>query len=87
MDSYIQLVCLVVSFFFGVLIYYFNKFNSILVKNKNIILKIVISLLGLNILALAYVVFLFLINGGVLHIYFIFLMILGYLFFNVKKCK
>lgn len=87
MDSYIQLVCLVISFFFGVLIYYFNKFNSILVKNKNIILKIVISLLGLNILALAYVVFLFLINGGVLHIYFIFLMILGYLFFNVKKCK
>lgn len=87
MNSYIQLVCLVVSFFFGVLIYYFNKFNSILVKNKNIILKIVISLLGLNILALAYVVFLFLINGGVLHIYFIFLMILGYLFFNVKKCK
>ncbi len=87
MDSYIQLVCLVISFFFGVLIYYFNKFNSILVKNKNIILKIVISLLGLNILALAYVVFLFLINGGVLHIYFIFLMILGYLFFYVKKCK
>lgn len=87
MNSYIQLICLVVSFFFGILIYYFNRFNYLIIKNKNIILRVVITLLSLNILALAYVVFLFLINGGILHIYFIFMMLLGYLFINVKKRK
>lgn len=85
MNSYVQLICLIVSFIYGFFLNITNKFNFKIIKNKNIILKIIISLLYLFNISLLYVSFLYKINNGILHIYFILFIFMGYLF-GVRKC-
>lgn len=87
MNSYIQLFCLVVSFLYGIFLYYANKFNVKVIDNKCILLKIIISMLYLFNISLLYVCFLYKINGGILHIYFVVLIILGFVLTCVKKRK
>ncbi len=87
MNSYIQLICMLGSFIFGVCLYYMNKINIRLISNKNILIKTIISSLYLFNVSLLYVVLLYKINSGVLHIYFVFLIIIGYIFMCVKKRK
>lgn len=87
MNSYIQLFCIVVSFFYGYFLYYFNNFNYKIIENKNILIKIIISILYVFNVSLVYVVFLYYINNGILHIYFILFIIIGYLGASVKKRK
>ena len=87
MNSYIQLICLIVSFLYGIFLYYFNIFNIKVISNKSILFKIVISILYLFNISLLYVCFLYKVNGGVLHLYFVLLIILGYIFICVKKRK
>ena len=87
MNSYIQLLCLILSFIFGILIYYANIFNNNVLKRKNIIIKLMLSVLYLFNMSLLYVVLLYKLNDGVLHIYFVLLILLGYLFCCVRKRK
>lgn len=87
MSSYIQLICLTVSFIYGMLVYYLNVLNEKMIKNKNFISKIIISLLYIFNVSLLYVVFLYKINSGILHIYFILFIIIGHIFISVKKRK
>lgn len=87
MNSYVQFVCLVVSFLYGVLLYYLNKFNYTFLRKKGILVKVVGSGLYLLNVILLYILFLYKINSGMLHIYFILFMILGYAFISVKKRK
>ncbi len=85
MNSYIQLMCLIVSFIYGIFIYIASKFNIKVIKNKNIIIKSIINILFIFNISLGYVVILYYLNSGILHIYFILLMILGYGIMCVKK--
>lgn len=87
MNSYVQFVCLVVSFLYGILLYYLNKFNYTFLRKKGILVKVVGSGLYLLNVILLYILFLYKINSGMLHIYFILFMILGYAFISVKKRK
>lgn len=87
MNSYIQLFCLVVSFLYGIFLYYANNFNVKVIDNKCILLKIIISILYVFNISLLYVCFLYKINGGILHIYFVVLIILGFVLTCVKKRK
>lgn len=87
MNSYIQLICLIVSFLYGIFLYYSNIFNIKVISNKNIFFKILISILYLFNISLLYVCFLYKVNGGVLHLYFVLLIVLGYIFICVKKRK
>ena len=87
MNSYIQLGSLIISFIYGVLLYYFNRFNSKIIKNKNIVLRSIISLLYVFDISLLYVVILYNLNDGILHIYFVLCILLGYGIVCVKKCK
>lgn len=87
MNSYIQLICLIVSFIYGIILYYSNKINYKMFKNMNYILKIIGSILYINNMALLYIIFLYYMNSGVMHIYFILFMILGYIVASVKKRK
>lgn len=86
MNSYVQLICLIVSFLYGFFINITNNINFKIINNKNIFIKIIISLLYLFNISLLYVVFLYKINNGMLHIYFTLLIFIGYLF-SVKRCK
>ncbi len=87
MNSYIQLASLIMSFGFGIFLYYLNKFNLKVIKNKNIILKSIICFLYLFDISLLYVVILYNLNNGILHIYFILCILLGYGIVCVKKCQ
>lgn len=79
MNSYIQLFCLVFSFIYGIVICLLNNFNYKLLRNKNIFLKLFISCLYIFDISLLYIVILYMVNDGILHIYFVLLMIFGYI--------
>ena len=87
MDSYTQLFCLVFSFIYGILVCYFNNLNYKFLLSKNIFFKILISFLYVLDMALLYIVVLYLVNDGILHIYFVLFLLLGYIFMlkNVNK--
>jgi hypothetical protein len=87
MNSYIQLFSLVSSFIYGIVLYYLNRFNSWLIKDKNIIIKLIISCLYLFNVSLIYVCLLYMLNGGVLHIYNVLFILVGYFIITVKERK
>lgn len=87
MNSYVQLICLVFSFLYGIIINYFNKFNLRIVNDKNIFIKVLIICLYIFNISLLYMVFLYRLNYGMLHYYFILFIILGYFSVDVKKRK
>ncbi len=87
MNSYIQLISLIISFIYGIVLYYLNLFNIKKFNNKNIIIKSLIYILYLFDISLLYVCILYKLNNGILHIYFILCILLGYGIVCVKKCQ
>ena len=79
MNVSIQILCLLISFIYGMFIYI--SYNSI--KKYNIF----INLLYVYIIVITYIIIIYKINKGIFHIYFYLLIILGYLFMSryVKK--
>ncbi len=87
MKSYVQFISLLGSFIYGVVVFYLNKFNYKLIKDVNIIFKLIISILYVFNISLIYVLFLYKLNNGILHIYNILFMLVGYILFLVKERK
>lgn len=87
MNSYVQLFTLSGSFVYGVILYYLNIFNKNIIKGKNIVFKVLISVLYVFNISLLYVCFLYKLNNGVLHIYNILFMLTGYVLIAVKERK
>ena len=87
MNSYVQLFTLIGSFVYGVILYYLNIFNKNIIKGKNIVFKVLISVLYVFNISLLYVCFLYKLNNGVLHIYNILFMLTGYVLIAVKERK
>ena len=87
MDSYIQLISLIGSFIYGILLYYCNRFNYNIIVKKSIIGKLLISILYLFNVSLLYVCFLYKLNSGFLHVYNILFIVIGYIIFSVKRRK
>lgn len=87
MNSYLQLVCLLFSFFYGIFI------NSIIIFNRNIIdkirvyFKIIITMLFIDNVSLLYIIIMYKLNNGVIHFYFYIMIVLGYVVACVKKRK
>ena len=79
MNSYVQLFCLVFSFVYGLVICLLNNFNYKLLKNKNLFLKFFISGLYVFDMSLLYIVILYIVNDGILHIYFVLMLLFGYI--------
>ena len=87
MNSYVQLISLLSSFLYGIILYYLNKLNNNIIKKKNILIKLIISFLYLFNVSLLYVSFLYKLNNGVLHIYNFLFMLTGYVLIAVKERK
>lgn len=87
MNSYVQLISLLSSFLYGIILYYLNKLNNNIIKKKNILIKLIISFLYLFNVSLLYVCFLYKLNNGVLHIYNFLFMLTGYVLIAVKERK
>lgn len=83
MNARIQIICLLVSFFFGVFLFFLYKLNLAIIKNKKRFYKSLITMLFVYNIVLLYIIIIFKINNGNFHIYFFFMMILG-TFFTYK---
>ena len=86
MNIFIQIISLIISFLYGVFIYYFNVFNKKVINNKKLIYDIIFRIIYVYLLVLLYIVIMFKINKGIFHNYFLLLMLLGY-FISYRKCK
>lgn len=87
MNSYIQLFLIIFSFIYGNVLYYLNDMNIKLFKKNNFIIKIIGLLLYVVVIVMFYIFVLYRLCYGELHIYFILLIVLGYVNQCVKKCK
>lgn len=79
----IQLICFFISFLYGIFINFSMRVHRKLLKKTYLVSKILIYLLATFIMVIMYVDVLFFINNGNFHIYFMFMIILG--FFVGKK--
>ena len=85
MNSFVQVISLSSSFVYGVLLYYFNNINYRVIRKKSIISKLLISILYLFNVSIIYVIFLYKLNNGILHIYNVLFILIGYVLIAVKK--
>ena len=79
MDIKIQIISLIASYVFGILFYILNKINSKIIYQKNRIIQSLSTILFIYNIVLLYIIIMFKINHGTFHIYFIFMIILGFI--------
>ncbi len=82
MELSIQLQSLIASFAYGMLVSYLIKLQYKFLFNGMIFYKIIITTLFIFDNCLLYFLLLRTINDGIFHIYFLFMLIIGYLFGN-----
>lgn len=81
-----QIICLLISFLYGFLCYYLYTFFNKLVKKKRNFYKMFYLFLLITFLSVIYFIIMMLINYGDLHIYFVFMLILGFwVAFKIKE--
>ncbi len=93
MDAKTQIIVLSFSFLFGFITYYLNVINYKIINNQKKIYRSIISIMFSYNLVLIYLIILYKLNNGNFHIYFFFLLILGFFsayqmskkFFKSKK--
>lgn len=78
MDINLQIFCFCFSFIFGFIYYFLSTYNIKYVKNLHIILSTIITLMFIVNCVLVYLIVLYKINSGVFHVYFFFMIFLGY---------
>lgn len=74
----VQLICFFISFLYGILINFCMRVHRKLLKKAYLVSKILIYFLATFIMVIMYVDVLFFINNGNFHIYFMFMIILGF---------
>lgn len=93
MDSYIQVLSFLLSFFYGMLFYLLTRFNYYILEKKKVFLKFLVTLVFIIDIVILYVYLMYKINNGNFHIYFCIVLILGYILMNKmyertkKLCK
>lgn len=89
MELSVQLQVLTVSFVYGILFSYLIKMQYRFLFESKLFYKVIITLLFIFDNSLLYFLILRTINHGTFHIYFFFLLVLGYLFghYLVNKKK
>lgn len=93
MNSYVQLISFVVSFFMGGLFYLLARFNRYLLNNKNIFFQLLITFIFVIDFVIMYVYVMFKINKGIIHPYFLIALFISFLLTNKfyskikKRCK
>jgi hypothetical protein len=89
MNLVYQLLCLFFSFLYGLILYLVIIFNCIYVFNKVYFISFFVCIFEMLFLSLLYFYLVFLVNGGVLHLYFLLFIVFGFLLaYNItKKCK
>lgn len=90
MNYKIQLISFIVSFLFGCIFYVLNYLNTKLIKKYNIFIKYLISFFFILDISILYILLMYKVNYGVIHIYFIAILFCGYILTSIyfkKLCK
>lgn len=74
----IQICSLIVSFVYGILLYFLLEINSKFIYSSSLVVKIMSSFLFVLFCCLLYFVILMRINYGYIHFYFFLCIVLGY---------
>lgn len=85
MNSYIQVISLLVSFIYGIVFYILSKFNKYIISNKNNIVKLLVTTVYVVDMVIIYIFIMYKINFGNIHPYFIISLILSFVL--SIKCK
>ena len=80
MDNKLQIITFIFSFIYGFIYFYLVKLNRYLIKDNNKIVKYIDSSLFTLDSVLLYIVINYKINRGYFHIYFIILLLVGFIF-------
>lgn len=84
MSASIQVISFIYSFVFGIV---FCFVSYLCRKFSNVIIKVLSCLFIMILMSILYMYFLYKINYGVLHEYFILMVLFGYVICRVKICK
>lgn len=71
MNSYVQVISLLVSFIYGIVFYILSKFNKYIISNKNNIVKLLVTTVYVVDMVIIYIFIMYKINFGNIHPYFI----------------
>lgn len=85
MNNHIQLLSFFVSFLFGICFSFVSRFHYDMVFSLKKIPRYLLTFLFILDVSLFYILILYYINSGVVHIYFVIVTFLGY--FLEKKCN
>lgn len=77
MNIKLQLICFVISFIYGILIYWLYLVNKKLILRSNYVVKIIIYVLLSYLSAIGYIDLFYFLNKGIFHIYFLVVLGLG----------
>lgn len=86
MNAKIQILSLGISFIYGIIFFYLSKLNNSIIKDKKRLYRSIITILYMCNIVLLYIIIIFKINNGKFHIYFFFMIILGFIIgLNIQK--
>lgn len=87
MSAFIQVLSFLFSFIFGGILCFIGFIVRKKVNKRHIIFNVLYNVIFVSLFSLIYMYGLYKINNGILHEYFIFVLLLGYYFIRVKICK
>ncbi len=79
MNNIIQLISIFISFFYGIIFYLLTNLLFYLIEKNKRIVKHLITFIYVIDMAIIYMIILYNINKGYFHIYFIFMVFLGFI--------
>ncbi len=86
MDYKIQLLSLLTSFIYGIFFYYTSLINYKIIERYNKIFQYLITFIYMLNIALIYICLLFKVNNGNIHLYFILMVLCGFVVgYKLKK--
>lgn len=87
MNVKLQLISIIFSFLFGLLFSFFTNINYRFLFSKNTIFKLIFTFIYIIDSALFYFLMMKKINNGIIHIYFLIFIVVGFLFGFIKLNK
>ena len=85
MNSFIQLLCISISFCYGIGIGFMYHLIDKISRKMNLIFRLFLYIICVILLAILYIYVIYKVNGGIVNIYFYGLIAIGFILFNVKK--
>jgi hypothetical protein len=86
MTSLTQLIVLLFNFLYGIIIYFITIINYFFIKNETTIVRIMISILFIIDFTFIYLLSVYKINNGIIHIYYLFTFLIGlFIGYIIKK--